>query len=223
MKFQMSRMVLSMVVIVVCGMGSARADTVLTFFAGTESDLTNALTENGFTYSVYSGALISGTNGNPGGSIDGTGPSGVRDTLDITSTVLSAPFTFEGLDYTAVSSSLSIVQSVVVTGLLNNVVVATDRYAAESMEQSNWLPGGAVNLQGKNIDELRIDLDNVYGGIPGMAFDYFTGIDNVALGDASVVTPPTSPSAVPEPSAIALLGTGLLGVAGSMRRKFSRT
>jgi hypothetical protein len=34
--------------------------------------------------------------------------------------------------------------------------------------------------------------------------------------------PPPPPSAVPEPSSIYLLGTGVLGIAGAARRKFSR-
>jgi hypothetical protein len=83
-----------------------------------------------------------------------------------------------------------------------------------------------------NGNEVSINLQNVifdFGG--GVFFDVVDAGSNWAgylIGSGQVDFPypvqlDVSYSPVPEPSTFALLGTGILGLAGAARRKFSRT
>ncbi len=65
---------------------------------------------------------------------------------------------------------------------------------------------GMGDLNGANISEILISTDS---GDPNFANDL--AIDGVTLGYGTIT--------VPEPGSLALLGTGLLGFAGMMRRK----
>jgi hypothetical protein len=229
MKLQMSRIMLSIVVMVICGMGSAHASTVLTFYEGSTSF--NGRTESGFNYRAVSGRLEDASGGDPGGNIvvsgDGVEDDTATGTLGITGS-LGQTFTFEGLNYesVALNSIDQLFLSVVVTGYLDNTLVGSATYSAFTNESSPWYVGLAGNLEEKNIDTLDISLTLVDGFNQQFQIEHawFTAIDNVELGPAfDVDPPPTSPSAVPEPSAFALLGTGLLGLASGVRRKLIRS
>lgn len=78
---------------------------------------------------------------------------------------------------------------------------------------------GAGYLDGSNTPLLMGDLDVNLGADVGVGV---VGIDLIGLdigGGKAVIDFPT-PAATPEPGTLSLMGTGLLGIAGVLRRKF---
>jgi hypothetical protein len=158
------------------------------------------VTENGFTYSLLSGGLFVGGEGNPGREMEGGANAG-GGVLKI---VLAGggDFKFNDIDFAAFEQDGAGSQTLNVKGLLAASTVGTEMYTLANTNiqpYANWTTEAASVLAGKTISELDITLN---AGINGFRNGFLEAIDNVVL----------TPAAIPEPSTIVLLATGLLGL-----------
>ena len=88
-----------------------------------------------------------------------------------------------------------------VTWSLVTLANGTHNYTLSGSLSGAWYSGGTVN--GATV-QLTINTGK----------GFFNGSTTIASGDTNIMT------TVPEPSTLGLLGTGLIGVAGVIRRKF---
>src|SRR5215469_11191273 len=188
----------------------ALANTI-TFETAAVGAFTGPVTENGFTYSKPSGALlINPLPGNPAKDAEGTISGG--GVLKIVSAG-GGDFNFNALDFSAFDSSGTGSQTLRVEGFLGGSSVGVDQYTLANTKvfnpkYDNWTTELVSVLAGKSISELDITLN---ANIAGSGSLFNESIDNVVL------TPELA--AIPEPSSLALLGLAVMGASSIRLRR----
>jgi hypothetical protein len=182
----------------------------------TGAGFAGSVTENGFTYSTLSGALVVNLYGNPGHDMEGlsVGGGGVLKVVSAS----GGDFTFNGLDFSAYNQSGSGSQTLQVEGFLNGSLVGTGQYTLSNTSvyspmYPTWTTEAASILAGVTISELDIPLNA--GIVGGNAFHQ--NIDNIVL--TPVAAPAPAIGVLPAPASFALLAAGLLGLGLGHRRK----
>lgn len=201
---------------IACGSGVASA-AVITFETVLTGFLANIfafpVTEAGFTYSQAAGTLASSPFGNSGRDIEGSTltvseqPNNMGGALAIVSSTPGALFTFKGLDASVVSSINPLTGKpdtlpISVFGFRHGSAVAVDVYmlTGNGTGNRNWKPEVAIDLAGKTVDELRIQLPTVFAPF---VTEVWASVDNVVLGEVRVI---------PETESALMLSVGLAGL-----------
>jgi hypothetical protein len=193
----------------------ALANTI-TFETSTVGTFTGPVTENGFTYSKLSGALLVNPllPGNPLKDAEGTISGG--GVLKIVSAG-GHDFTFNALDFSAFDVSGAGSQTLKVEGFLGGSSVGLDQYTLANTKvfnpkYDNWTAEAASVLAGKSISELDITLN---ASIAGLGSLFNESVDNVVL------TPEVA--AITEPSSLALLGVAVVAACSIRLRRRHRS
>jgi hypothetical protein len=192
----------------------ASAETI-TFSPTVTPSPTGCYVEGSFTYcSLFLESVGFYADGNPGQDAEGSYRSSLigPQYLDIKATS-GAPFLFQGLDYAAWQyNDPAELGEVDANGYRGGSYVGGDAYyvapvdIAAGLPYANWTTGDADYLKGVPIDDLQIVL-----WASNDHYVYSSAVDNIVL----------DPIATPEPSALALLTTGMLGLVGALRTRRS--
>ena len=183
---------------------AARADTIITYNNAPVGQSTGSYTENGFTSTVLSGSVFYEQQQVEGGDTTNGGVLAVSATN-------GSLFSFKNFDYILYNGTGgNLTETLVVDGFLNGALVGMSQYTITN-NGSGYSPAvteSAGALSGLNLSQLVFNLQAQNSP------QWDEDIDNVTLFAAT-------PAATPEPSSVALLGTGVLGVIGVARRRFA--
>jgi hypothetical protein len=177
----------------------------VTFANGTTSSAT--WTSSGAVNAAFSLVESGDTFSNPfqmrdlsASSITGFSFNGVpgNTTFDIVASPEDTPDSGSGLAFSSVTTTGSSSLTVAVN-YTNELIVGGTFYGDEYTEMDVTLGGGGLAT--------------------GVTLEYSADTDNAIASSPIVV----APSATPEPSSLVLLGTGALGIAGSVRRRLSKS
>jgi hypothetical protein len=184
----MSRALLTLAVAgMLGGMSSAAATAgTITFeTANVGVGFSGPVTEDGFTYARFSGALfVGGSHGNPIRDMEGDARQG-GGILDIVRAG-GGLFSFDSTDFAAVDGIGQDVLALTVNGYRAGSLVGTDTFllattAVTTPKYGNWTTELASQLSGAPLDDLQFVL---FGEVTSAHFS-FDAIDNVVLTPAS--------------------------------------
>ncbi len=110
---------------------------------------------------------------------------------------------------------------------------ASDKlYVSWDLDDNNWQTAWSQSLGGSNFASVNLDFLSAVDNQKDFRLAFWTDvscsreaafIDNIVLrGDVMGGVPTPTPSPVPEPSTLLLIGSGLLGLVGFNRKRFSK-